>query len=100
MQWIAGRVGVMELRPILDRVVVRPVEGERLVGGLVLPADEEIGVGDVVAVGPGVEMEPGVRIPVGVSVGDRVWYPKCKSVDLGDGRFLVGGVDILVRSDG
>jgi chaperonin GroES len=72
---MAGKFG---LKPLEDRVVVKPVEEEETtVSGLVIPdtAKEKPTEGEVVAVGPG-RFEDGNRVPMDVKVGDRVIYSK------------------------
>ncbi|MGH2360554.1 MAG: co-chaperone GroES [Acidimicrobiia bacterium] len=70
----------MNLRPLGDRVVVKPLEEEeRTKGGIVIPdtAKEKPQHGEVVAAGPGDWDEEGQkRIPLDVKAGDRVLYAK------------------------
>jgi chaperonin GroES len=69
----------MTIRPLHDRVVVRPVEAEtRTSGGIVIPdsAAEKSGQGEVIAVGAGAVLENGEIRPLTVQVGDRVLYGK------------------------
>lgn len=69
----------MNIRPLGDRVVVRPVEREeKTKSGIVLPdtAKEKPQEGIVEAVGNGRILDNGQRIPVDVKVGDRVLYAK------------------------
>jgi chaperonin GroES len=70
----------MKLKPLGDRVVVKPLEEEeRTKGGIVLPdtAKEKPQHGEVIAVGPGEWDEEGEkRIPLDVKPGDRVLYAK------------------------
>jgi chaperonin GroES len=69
----------MTIRPLHDRVVVRPVEAEtRTSGGIVIPdsAAEKSGQGEVIAVGAGAVLENGEVRPLTVQVGDRVLYGK------------------------
>ncbi len=68
----------MNLKPLGDRIVVKPVEREeKTKSGIVLPdtAKEKPQEGEVVAVGPG-KYEKGERVPMEVKVGDRVIYSK------------------------
>lgn len=68
----------MKLKPLGDRIVVKPVEKEeKTKSGIVLPdtAKEKPQEGEVVAVGPG-KYEKGERVPMEVKVGDRVIYSK------------------------
>jgi chaperonin GroES len=67
------------LKPLADRVVVKPIERERVSkGGIVLPdtAKEKPQEGEVIAVGEGRLSDEGKRIPVDVKVGDIVIYAK------------------------
>jgi chaperonin GroES len=66
------------IKPLEDRVVVRPLEEEETtISGIVIPdtAKEKPTEGEVVAVGPG-RFEEGNRIPMDVKIGDRVIYSK------------------------
>ncbi|MDI6689151.1 MAG: co-chaperone GroES [Actinomycetota bacterium] len=68
----------MELKPLGNRVVVKPSEKEeRTKSGIVLPdtAKEKPQEGKVIAVGPG-EYKEGKRVPMEVKVGDKVIYSK------------------------
>jgi chaperonin GroES len=86
----------MNLKPLGDRIVVKPQEDEesRTPSGLVIPdtAKEKPQLGDVVAVGPG-EIKDGERIPIDVKVGDVVFYSK-----YGGTEVKVEGVDYLILS--
>jgi len=67
------------LKPLGDRVVVRPAaEEERSWGGILLPdvARKKPQEGKVLAVGSGRVLPNGIRVPVSVNVGDTVIYPK------------------------
>jgi chaperonin GroES len=70
----------MKLKPLGDRVVVKPLEEEeRTKGGIVLPdtAKEKPQHGEVVAVGPGEWDGDGKkRVALDVKEGDRVLYAK------------------------
>jgi chaperonin GroES len=84
-----------KLKPLEDRIVVRPVEGEETtVSGIVIPdtAKEKPQEGEVLAVGPG-RFEEGTRVPLDVSVGDRVIYSK-----YGGTEVAVDGEDLLILS--
>ena len=65
------------LKPLADRVVVKPSEKERVSkGGIVLPdtVKEKPQEGEVIAVGDGRLSEDGKRLPMDVKVGDIVIY--------------------------
>ncbi len=69
----------MELKPLADRVVVKPKTREETTkGGIVLPdtAKEKPQEGTVVAAGPGRVLDDGTRVPLDVKVGDSVLYAK------------------------
>ena len=83
------------LKPLEDRIVVKPGEGEETtVSGIVIPdtAKEKPQEGEVVAVGPG-RFEDGTRVPLDVSVGNKVIYSK-----YGGTEVKFGGEDYLVLS--
>lgn len=68
-----------KLKPLADRVVVKPIERETVSrGGIVLPdtAKEKPQEGKVVAVGEGRLSDDGKRLPMDVKVGDIVVYAK------------------------
>ena len=69
----------MKIRPLDDRVVVKPVEEDEVTaGGIVLPdtAKEKPVRGTVEAVGPGKLMDNGDRSSPSVSVGEVVIFGK------------------------
>jgi len=70
---------VVKLKPLADRLVVKPIEREEVTkGGIVLPdtVKEKPQEGKVLAVGPGRLSEDGKRIAMDVKVGDIVIYAK------------------------
>ncbi|MDE2386648.1 MAG: co-chaperone GroES [Actinomycetales bacterium] len=86
----------VSIKPLEDRIVVRPVEAEQVTaGGLVLPgnAQEKPQEAEVIAVGPGRIDDKGNRIPVDVSVGDKVIFSKYGGTEL---KF--GGEEYLILS--
>ena len=69
----------MKIKPLGDRVVVKPSPAEdKTKGGIILPdtAKEKPVVGEIVAVGPGRMSDEGKLIPPTVKVGDKVLYGK------------------------
>ena len=69
----------MALRPLRDKVVVRPSESEeKSTGGIFIPdtAKKKPQEGKVIAVGTGRLLDDGTVKPVAVSVGDTVIYSK------------------------
>jgi chaperonin GroES len=83
------------LKPLEDRIVVKPSEEEETTAsGLVIPdtAKERPQEGQVVAVGPG-RFEDGARIPMDVKVGDKVIYSK-----YGGTEVKIDGTEYLILS--
>jgi len=69
----------MDIKPLGDRVVVKPLEAEaKTKGGIVIPdtAKEKPQEGKVVAVGKGKVLEGGSIQAPEVKVGDKVLYGK------------------------
>jgi len=69
----------MKLRPLADRVIVRPIENqEQKKGGIIIPdtAKEKPVQGEIVAVGPGKLSDDGKKVPLEVKIGDRILYGK------------------------
>ena len=84
------------IRPLEDRILVRPEEGEETtVSGIVIPdtAKEKPQEGTVLAVGPGKRSDTGDLIPVDVKEGDRVIYSK-----YGGTEIKVDGEELLILS--
>ncbi len=83
-----------QIRPLADRIVVKPLEEtEQMKGGLYIPdtAKEKPQQGEVVAVGPGKLSDDGKRLEPEVKEGDRVLYGKYSGteVTLGDEAYLI-----------
>jgi len=75
----------IKIRPLDDRVVVRPTEAEEVTaGGIVLPdsAPEKPQRGTVIAVGGGRLLDNGTRGELSVAVGDEVIYGKFGGADI------------------
>jgi len=88
---------IMSIRPLYDRVVVKPSEAESTSkGGIVLPgkAAEKPCQGEVVAIGSGTVLKDGNLRPLAVKVGDRVLYGKYAGTEL-----TVDGEDLLVMNE-
>jgi chaperonin GroES len=92
----------MNLRPLEDRIVVRPSEAEETtVSGIVIPdtAKEKPQQGEVLAVGPGRRSEQtGDVIPLDVKVGDVVVYSKYGGTEIsveGEDLLILNGRDVL-----
>ena len=91
----------VSIKPLEDRIVVRPLEAEQTTAsGLVIPdtAKEKPQEGQVVAVGPGRVDDNGNRVPVDVSEGDVVLYSKYGGTELkygGEEYLLLSARDLL-----
>ena len=75
----------MKLKPLADRVVIKPAEAEeKTKSGILLPdaAKEKPTKGKVVAVGPGKLDEKGKPMELGVRVGDTVFYGKYSGTEV------------------
>jgi chaperonin GroES len=88
------REAFMQIKPLADRVVVKPLEEtEQMKGGLYIPdtAKEKPQQGEIVAVGPGRMSDEGKRIEPDVKVGDRVIYGKYSGteVTVSDQEYLI-----------
>ena len=74
-----------KMKPLGDRVVVRPSSEEEVTkGGIILPdtAKERPQRGEVIAVGPGRLDENGKRIVMEVKKGDKVIYAKYAGTEI------------------
>lgn len=66
----------MEIRPLSDHVVVKPISAEKTVAGIVIPdtAKDKLQRAEVVAIGSGRLLDNGTRAPLEVRVGDVVLF--------------------------
>jgi chaperonin GroES len=93
----------VNLEPLADRLVVKPIEKEEVTrSGLVLPdtAKEKPQEGEVLAVGPGRVSEDGKRIAMDIAVGDIVIYSKYGGTELkveGEELMILRESDILAK---
>jgi chaperonin GroES len=75
----------MAVKPLEDRVLVKPIEPEaKTASGLYLPegSKERPIQGEVVATGPGKLMDNGKRAELSVRKGDRVVYGKYSGTEV------------------
>jgi len=75
----------MKLRPLADRVLVRPIEEqEQKKGSIIIPdtAKEKPVQGEVIAVGPGKLNDDGKKVPLEVKIGDRILYGKYSGTEV------------------
>ena len=92
----------MNIQPLGDRVVIKPLEAEsKTKGGIVLPdsAKEKPQEGKVVAVGKGKVLDSGTVQPLEVKVGDKILYGKYSGNEIttkeGDELLIMREEDIL-----
>ena len=87
----------MSLRPLHDRVLVKPLESDtKTAGGIIIPdtAQEKPQEGKVVAVGPGKRGDDGSVTPMDVKKGDRVLYGKWSGTEV-----KIDGEDMMIMSE-
>ncbi len=91
----------MKIKPLGDRVLVKPLEeGEVKKGGIIIPdtAKEKPQEGQVVEVGPGKKNDQGKVNALGVKKGDRILYGKYSGTEVkldGDEHLIISEEDIL-----
>lgn len=91
----------MNLKPLGDRIVVKPSEQEdQTASGIFLPetAKEKPQQGSIVAVGPGVRNDAGDRVAMDVAEGDTVLYAKYAGTTIkveGDDMLILKESDVL-----
>lgn len=91
----------MKLRPLQDRVLIRPIERESTTpGGIIIPdtAKEKPMEGEVLAAGPGARDERGTLHALDVRVGDRVLFGKWSGSEVkldGEELMILKEADIL-----
>ncbi|MES2463277.1 MAG: co-chaperone GroES [Armatimonadota bacterium] len=87
----------MAIRPLGDKVVVKPSEAEdKSAGGIILPdaAKQKPQEGTVIAVGNGRTLDNGERRPLSVKVGDTVVYSK-----YGGTEFKLEGETVMILDE-
>ncbi len=87
----------MAVKPLGDRILVKPVEEEEeKIGGIIIPdtAKEKPQEGEIVAVGPGKMLESGERQAMSVKVGDKILYGKYSSTEI-----KYGGEEYLIMRE-
>ncbi|MBI5636355.1 MAG: co-chaperone GroES [Nitrospinae bacterium] len=88
----------MKIKPLADRVIVRPMEEkETKKGAIIIPdsAKERPQEGEVIAVGPGRTDDKGNKITMNVKKGDKVIYGKYAGTEIK----LNGEEFLLMRED-
>ena len=91
----------MKIRPLQDRLLLRPSEGEeKTAGGIIIPdtAKEKPQEGTVIAAGKGKVRDDGKLTPLDVKVGDRVLYGKYSGTEVtvdGEKHVILREEDVL-----
>jgi len=87
----------MKIKPLADRVVIKPQEAEETTAsGIILPdtAKEKPQAGKVLAVGPGKISDSGNSIKMTLKVGDNVLYGKYSGTEI-----TVADDDVLIMRE-
>jgi chaperonin GroES len=98
---MAKTASAVNIKPLADRVVVRPLdESEEMRGGLYIPdtAKEKPQQGEIMAVGPGRVSDEGTRIEMELSKGDKVLYGKYSGTEVtvaGEQYLILRESDVL-----
>jgi chaperonin GroES len=84
----------MHIKPLYDRVVVKPFEEQEVKkGGIIIPdtAKEKPMEGEIIEVGSGRVTEEGKKMPLEVKKGDRILYGKYSGteVNVGETEYLI-----------
>lgn len=86
----------MKIKPLADRVVVKPLEQEsKTKSGIIIPdtAKEKSHKGEVIAVGPG-RYDDGQLIEMRVKIGDKVLYK-----EYGGDEFKLDGQEVIILKE-
>ena len=87
----------MNIKPLADRVLVKPLEAEeKTSGGIIIPdnAKEKPQRGEIVAIGEGISDGNGGKTALSVKVGDTVLYGKYAGTEIS-----VEGSDYLIMQE-
>ncbi|MDZ4711102.1 MAG: co-chaperone GroES [bacterium] len=90
----------MKIKPLSDRIIVKPADAEeKTASGLIIPdtAKEKPMKGEVIAVGPGKITDDGKSIKMELKVGDKVLYGKYSGTEItieGDEFLIMRETDV------
>ena len=87
----------MNMKPLADRVVVKPLEEEeQKQGNIIIPdtAKEKPQQGKIIAVGPGKISESGTKIAMEVKVDQKILYGKYSGSEV-----TIDGEDYLIMRE-
>lgn len=88
----------MEIKPLGNRVLVKPHNSEENSGGIIVPGRQKNNRADVIAVGPGYRLSTGEYQPPQVKEGDIIIMPQYGGVDVkqeGERAVLINASDIV-----
>jgi chaperonin GroES len=87
----------MNIRPLQDRLVVRPLPTEEMRGSLIIPdsAQSKPVKGTVLAAGTGRVTESGALLPMNIAVGDVILYGTYSGTPVS-----IDGEDLLMMREG
>ena len=91
----------MQVKPLADRVVVKPFEEQEMKkGGIIIPdtAKEKPMQGEIIEVGTGRVTDDGKKLPLEVKKGDRILYGKYSGTEVsidGEELLIMRGSDIF-----
>ena len=91
----------MNVKPLSDRIIIRPLEAEeKTSGGIIIPdnAKEKPQKGEVIAVGAGKIADSGQKIDMTLKKGDKVLYGKYSGTEVsidGDDFLIMRESDVL-----
>ncbi len=91
----------MNVKPLADRVIVKPIDPEeKKQGSIIIPdtAKEKPQEGEIVAVGPGKVSDAGNKVELEVKKGDKVLYGKYSGTEVtidGDEYLIMRESDVL-----
>ncbi len=95
------KVSPEKIKPLADRVLVKPLEEEEVErGGIIIPdtAKEKPQQGQVIAVGDGKVNDSGEKMKMEVKKGDKILYGKYSGTEVtveGDDCLIMRESDIL-----
>ncbi len=87
----------MNLKPLHDRIIVKPAQAEEVTrGGIIIPdtAKEKPMQGEILAIGQGKVSEDGKVTALQVKVGDKVLYGKYSGTEI-----TVNGEELLIMRE-
>ena len=87
----------MNVKPLSDRIVVKPAPAEeKTASGIILPdtAQEKPQIGTIMAVGPGKTSDTGDLVKMSLKKGDKVLYGKYSGTEI-----AVNGDDVLIMRE-